>query len=609
MVYIKKLLSVVLAVAVLLSMAVPAVAASEFSDLEGHWAKSYMEKLYKKGYLSGYTDGTMRPDNAITGCEALVFLSRFYELSSREKEFITADYGTKAKASLSSSLQWAVPEVSVCLAAGIITENELKTANLSQKIEKQQLAVYLVRALGLEEEAKKKDGAELNFTDKASINASYLGHISVLVDIGIIQGDTTNQFTPKVTVTRAMAATMVSRGLDYLEEKSAVPHVPGYTGLDRITGILEEVNAKYIRVRGFDGKLREYKLPDEYTTKVNETKKNLTSDYEGCYVDLCAFNGAADEISITQSENVSYVVGRISAVSTGTNENSVSIYVPATGKTTQIKLAKNYALDITVDGAKADFSALKKNQFIIAKTDSLEVKQLSAAAGDYDLGGKVSEIIFGTTVQFKLTDANDTVFVYLFDIADLPTVKRGSTAITIDRLVKGDSITVEVESCSVDAIVSAAEAKAASGTLTTITTTLEGTWWTITDENGKENRYQLDTAASAYKGSKAIAVSEIAIGDKLSLVVYDTVITEVELVSAAVANDKISAIVLDINSKTLTCLVGSKLVYVDASSATLFDVSSGKTVKLSDLDAETAVTVYGGYKSAAKFTATSIVVE
>lgn len=48
--------------------------ASVFSDVTNHWAKDEITFLTSMGYLSGYGDGTFRPDHSITGYEALKIL-------------------------------------------------------------------------------------------------------------------------------------------------------------------------------------------------------------------------------------------------------------------------------------------------------------------------------------------------------------------------------------------------------------------------------------------------------------------------------------------------------------------------------------------------------
>jgi len=49
---------------------------SAFSDISGHWAKSHIDLAAALGYVSGYEDGTFRPDNPITRAEVAALLNR-----------------------------------------------------------------------------------------------------------------------------------------------------------------------------------------------------------------------------------------------------------------------------------------------------------------------------------------------------------------------------------------------------------------------------------------------------------------------------------------------------------------------------------------------------
>lgn len=50
-----------------------------FADTKGHWAAAAIETLYSKNYLSGYKDGSFRPDNAINRAEAVTMINRMLE--------------------------------------------------------------------------------------------------------------------------------------------------------------------------------------------------------------------------------------------------------------------------------------------------------------------------------------------------------------------------------------------------------------------------------------------------------------------------------------------------------------------------------------------------
>ncbi len=76
------LVSVAASTLVLLLILVPHVfAASCFPDTGGHWAESFICWLKDNGIVSGYGDGTYRPDNPVTRGEMSVYIKKGYELA------------------------------------------------------------------------------------------------------------------------------------------------------------------------------------------------------------------------------------------------------------------------------------------------------------------------------------------------------------------------------------------------------------------------------------------------------------------------------------------------------------------------------------------------
>ncbi len=47
-----------------------------FSDIEGHWAKAYIERAAELGWISGFQDGTFRPDAYISRAQAVTMINR-----------------------------------------------------------------------------------------------------------------------------------------------------------------------------------------------------------------------------------------------------------------------------------------------------------------------------------------------------------------------------------------------------------------------------------------------------------------------------------------------------------------------------------------------------
>ena len=49
----------------------PETDADAFSDISGHWARSYINAAAQLGIVGGYKDGTFRPSNNITRAETV----------------------------------------------------------------------------------------------------------------------------------------------------------------------------------------------------------------------------------------------------------------------------------------------------------------------------------------------------------------------------------------------------------------------------------------------------------------------------------------------------------------------------------------------------------
>ena len=58
-----------------------------FPDIDGHWAKDYINKAADKGFVNGYEDGTFRPDRNITRAEAVTLVNRTLDRHPDQNHF------------------------------------------------------------------------------------------------------------------------------------------------------------------------------------------------------------------------------------------------------------------------------------------------------------------------------------------------------------------------------------------------------------------------------------------------------------------------------------------------------------------------------------------
>ncbi len=172
------------------------------SDISGHWAEQYIIKLIQKGIVTGYKDGTIKPNGVLTRAEIAVVFVKMKGLKLVDKP----DVKFKDDSNIPS---WAKPYVYAAYKAGIIEGYNDKTFRASNILTRTEMAAMLVRSIGYKESTNK-----LGFTDAKSIPKWAVGYVTTAYDIKLINGYKGNMFVPNGKVTRAEAFTMISKSLD-----------------------------------------------------------------------------------------------------------------------------------------------------------------------------------------------------------------------------------------------------------------------------------------------------------------------------------------------------------------------------------------------------------
>ncbi|MEA4895208.1 MAG: S-layer homology domain-containing protein [Oscillospiraceae bacterium] len=606
----KRVLTSIMAITLVISLSVPAFAAT-YTDLTNHWAKTYMESLATSGYLTGYSDGTMKPDKNITYCEALTLLSRLYSFNDLQKDTIEADYGTVVKASVPTTLSWAYTNIEVCLAAGILTESELKSVDLTTAITREQMSVYLIRAVQLTFQADALSGVTLTFADAGSISSACVGSIAELVTIGVVQGDDNNNFSPKSTVTRAVVAAMVYRSLDYIKTKGITLSIAAYAGLSQTEGIIRSVNGSTFEICGFDGLTRSYTLSSTGKVTVNGIAGSLSLTYSNSKATVTTKSGAVTNLAIESATSVDWVQGTVSSISTSSSSGTLTVLKIDTSVVTTYNVPSNAI--ITRAGATATFTSIVKSDFVTMKLVGDTVSEVYAISGDKTLAGTVSEVKYGTTISLKIEDSTGIMYSFQFAISALPTITRGDATVTIDRIKAGGTVTLTIDDAKVTKIVIEGSANTISGVVTSITTSTGGTAWVIKNSSGTTASYTLDEDVTAYSGTTEISISKIAVGDTVTAEAYEDVITLVKLESSVNSTTKVSGAVLEVNTSTaiVTILTSeNKLVYISVrSTASIINAKTGSSFYYSSIPVGSSLVAYGEYADSRNFTAKSIIIE
>lgn len=192
----KKLLALVTAASLLASTAL--AAPPKATDVGEHWAKGVIEKWIDNGKISGYADGTIKPDGNITRAEFATMLCSVLPKWGVAEE-VPMEFADVAKA------DWFYSSIQTLLNREVIAKADNFMPNSS--ITREDAMTMLGRAyyVGADE-----DNSALKMADAKDISAYAVEYISGLIGKGAIKGYPDNTIQPKAKITRAESMQLIN---------------------------------------------------------------------------------------------------------------------------------------------------------------------------------------------------------------------------------------------------------------------------------------------------------------------------------------------------------------------------------------------------------------
>ncbi len=179
---------------------VPEQEKEALTDIAGHWARDMINKLVDMGCITGYQDGTFKPDHTITRAEFATVLVKALNIENRGGPVFADTAG-----------HWAENYIKTAASHGIVAGCGEDVFAPDDLITREQLAVMLVRA------AKPAPGENsLAFTDNDSISGWAVEGMATAAGNGIIKGYPDQTIRPQGKTTRAEAVTTIVNMLDVM---------------------------------------------------------------------------------------------------------------------------------------------------------------------------------------------------------------------------------------------------------------------------------------------------------------------------------------------------------------------------------------------------------
>ena len=162
-----------------------------------NWAAYQQQPEHsQQPYVNGYSDGTFRPDKAVTRAEMAAILSRVTEADR------SANGGSFTD---NASFGWASDAIATVSASGLMTGYEDGSFKPAKAITRAEMAAIVARWLGLE------DASSATFTDTAGHWSA--SSIALAAEAGYMTGYPDGSFKPDQLLSRAEAVTIINRVL------------------------------------------------------------------------------------------------------------------------------------------------------------------------------------------------------------------------------------------------------------------------------------------------------------------------------------------------------------------------------------------------------------
>ena len=172
-----------------------------FSDIEGHWAKEWIKNAVNLGFVSGYEDGTFRPDRTITRAEFSKLLNNAMQIEITKK----------LNFSDVNENEWFYKEIQKSVAAGFFSGYENNTFRPNNPIKREEVAKVVAGAITTGN--IDGEGATL-LTDYNSIQEWAKVSVNTVYNKGYILGYPDKTYMPSKALTRAEAAKIIFEIID-----------------------------------------------------------------------------------------------------------------------------------------------------------------------------------------------------------------------------------------------------------------------------------------------------------------------------------------------------------------------------------------------------------
>lgn len=430
---------------VMLSSTLSFAAPTVFTDINGHWAKEYIEDIYSRKLTTGYPDATFKPQGNITKLEAIVMIAKLMGYSDNEAAYYTNQY--KQELEQYKIPAWAQGATAYALFNDILLKEDLTGLVSSGKnidAKRHEVATYIGRVLQYGAGEQIGTIYVIPYIDEMSIPAVAAPYIDLLLKKGILDKESNNgRFLPNNLISRAEVSKLVSLAAKILDKGSnSNPTTPPSTNTERktINGEIDNVilGSKNIISIANGSKQQIYDIASNANITVDGKTATVKQLEIGQSITAIVENDSIIDIKAITTEEVLegyfyyYLEGRDPKVFIKDDKDNVK----GLSFTTNSKV---YLMDKSVN-----IKELTPGDIIYVTHIDGEVIKIEAETKEKTLDGVVKSKS-GSKDKYTLEVLLDDNTRETFTITSKATLKRDRKTVSFDEIKVGDEVKITKE--------------------------------------------------------------------------------------------------------------------------------------------------------------------
>lgn len=535
-----KFLSVIIALSLICScMAVSVFAETAFPDVlspDHDWAAEQIAEMTDLGIIKGYTDGTFKPDRAISKIEALILFSRVAGYSDKSyaqiADFAYEKYQYLLEEADLDNYDSFKKEISFLLYKGVISEDDiieyLTDEQYLEDFPRKDAAKFLANLM--DADIVKTNADELDFSDNNKIDDSDAGYIAYVVENGFMNGvqkdDGTIVFDADGGMSRAQVCVLLYRIMDKLQMSFEAGKV---FKVDTEGGTIEFENE--------DGDDKSYIIPDDAKIIIDGATGKLDEILEKSEILVTRHGKSIYSVEVLNPESNKTVKGTVEGVVARDNYARVTVLVEKTGEKVSYYGTEDFK--VTTDGVADSMKSLKVNDYVVIKLLGTKIVSIDRLTAEATVQGTLKAINLNSPMTLSVStveEISEEENISEYEISEEATVRRNGERASLRDVFVGDKVVLTVKLGKITKIVATSTKGSVTGTVKSITIASQSYVTLSTD--GVESQYAIAMEAEYIVAGSKATIYDLRLGNMVTLTLSGSTATKIEQTAASSTTTK-----------------------------------------------------------------------